>query len=340
MSRITIKQALTALVDDGIVYRIQGKGTFVSLESNGEPVVFAAGGDAVRAGTNLIAYLCPRLHNAYMATLLNEIEGLVEDKGYHLIFVRTHEDQETEKVKLREMRKLGVRGMIIYPVDGESHNEEILRLHLESFPIVVIDRYLRGIETNRVFSDNIFGAFQATDYLLTLGHRNIAIVSSISSGTTSIEDRLAGYEKAFAERSLQVNPDHCLFTLSTSDEENKAVITDYLKTHPEITAVLAVNSTLGLQVVASSYELGRRIPEDLSVVFFDLSEKLSFKPTYIQQRGEDLAREGVRLLLDSIDDPRTKGVKVELPTRLVEGASAAALAGAEAVLGSGGLKSP
>jgi len=150
-----------------------------------------------------------------MASLLNEIEAQVASKGASLIYARTHDSQEIEQNKLKELRQLGVKGIVIYPVDGESYNEEILRLHLADFPMVVIDRYLRGIETNCVYSDNLFGGYQATSHLLKLGHREIGFVSTISGGTTSIEDRLAGYEKASTEAGVQMRTDHRLFTRST-----------------------------------------------------------------------------------------------------------------------------
>ncbi|MDR1059213.1 MAG: substrate-binding domain-containing protein, partial [Treponema sp.] len=69
---------------------------------------------------------------------------------------------------------------------------------------------------------------------------------------------------------------------------------------------------------------GRRIPEDLSVVFFDKIEHLPFKPTYIRQRIADIAGEAVRLLFETIEDPGKKCVKVDMPAALVIGESTAA----------------
>jgi DNA-binding LacI/PurR family transcriptional regulator len=329
VSRITIKHALEELIREGLVYRIQGKGTFLSAGSMGEPVVFAVDPVArnkalVFSHLPLVAFLTPSLHGYYMTTLLNNIEGALAERNYQLIFSLTHGNQDTEKNRLQGLKKTGVKGIIIYPVNGEIYNKEILRLTVDSYPLVVIDRYLRGVETNYVCSDNVSGAFQGTEHLLSLGHRNIAIVSYQFQGTSSIEDRLVGYERAFASFKVDIRPEHRLVSLKNDDEKNKGLIRKFLKNNPEITGVIAVSAALGAQIIEVAAELGRGIPDELSIVFFDKIEHLPFKPTYIQQRGVDIAREAVRLLFETIEDPGKKCVKVDMPAALVVGESTAA----------------
>jgi DNA-binding LacI/PurR family transcriptional regulator/DNA-binding transcriptional regulator YhcF (GntR family) len=323
VSRITIRHALDELVQKGLVYRIQGKGTFLSSASQGEPVIFDSGNRDTCRSLPLIAYLSPRLHNDYMAALLNNIEEEISTRRHFLLFSRTHEDQGIEKAKLKDLAHLGVKGIVIFPVDGEVFNEEILRLTLDSYPLVIIDRYLRGLETNCVCSDNLGGAFQAAGHLLALGHRNIAFISTNIQGTSSIEDRLAGYERAFAEYGVPIRPEFFLTDLKVGDEQNKERIRDFLKANPGITGILSVNTTIGIQIIEAAAETGRSIPQDLSIVFFDKIEHLPFKPTYIKQQAADIAKEAIRLLFDIIEDPNKRRTKVDLPTILVEGCSTA-----------------
>jgi DNA-binding LacI/PurR family transcriptional regulator len=328
VSRITIKRALEDLVQDGLVYRIQGRGTFLSTGSAGEPVVFTVDA-AVQNKTPvfpplpLAAFLTPSLHGQYMTTLLNKIEGALARKNHQLIFSLTHGNQEIEKERLQDLKKIGVKGIIIYPVDGEIFNKEILRLTIDSYPLVVIDRYLRGVETNYVSSDHVSGAFKATEHLLSLGHRNIAIISYHFQGTSSIEDRLVGYEQALTAFEAPIRPEHRLVSLKIDDEKNKGVIKKFFRNNPEITGIIAANTALGAQVIEAAAELGRRIPDDLSVVFFDKMEYRPLKPTYIQQQTADIAEEAVRLLFETIENPGKKCVKVDMPATLIIGESTA-----------------
>jgi GntR family transcriptional regulator of arabinose operon len=271
----------------------------------------------------VIAYLAPRLHNDYMAALLNGIEKELIGREHFLIFARTHENQEIEKERIKALKGLNVKGIIIFPVDGDIYNEEILRSSLDSYPLVVIDRYLRGLETNCVCSDNIAGAYQATEHLLALGHRNIAFISTRFQGTSSIEDRLTGYGQALTASKIPIRPEHQLVSLKVGDEKNKEMIKHFLLSNPRITAISAVNTTIGAQLIEAAAELGKKIPEDLSVVFFDRMEHISLKPTYIKQSAADIAKESVNLLFETIENPQKKQVKIEMKTTLIPGASTA-----------------
>jgi len=323
VSRITIKQALSDLVSEGLVYRIQGKGTFLSARAEGEPALCGGQSPNTRDTSRppFVAYLAPRLHNEYMTSLLICLEAELARYGHYVVFIRTYEDQEIEKERIKALEKTGVRGIIIFPVDGDIYNEEIVRLTLGGYPLVVIDRYLRGIETNCVCSDNISGAYQAVKHLLSLGHRSIAFISTRIRGTSSIEDRFVGYEQAFADCGVPVRPELYLTNLSVGNKTNKDTIRDFLAANPDITAVLAVNTTIGAEIIAAANMLKKTIPGDLSLVFFDKIERLPFEPTYIKQSPEKIAEEAVRILFENIEDPEKKRVKINLPPEFVAGES-------------------
>jgi len=327
VSRITVKQALDALVEKGTVYRIQGKGTFLSAASEGEQPLFspATPSDSGTEGKNLIGggklvgYVAPRLNNMYMCNILGGIEGAAADAGFRLVFARTHDNQEQEERVLADLIRCGVSGIIVYPVEGELYNEYVLKLILERFPLVVVDRYLRGIETDVVCSDNILGGFQAADHLLGLGHRAIAFVSHRHLGTSSVEDRISGYEKAMLQAGVPVDYSHRLLSLKSLQPANTGEIRAFLQAHPEISAVIAVNSYIGGQVLQAASSLGLKVPGDLSVVLFDNRDPLAVNPTYVSQDEADMPLRAVRLLLDAIADPHAKRQKIEIPTTLVVG---------------------
>jgi len=323
VSRITIKQAFDMLVEKGIVYRIQGRGTFISIDQSGEPVLFRAGNfnatsQAPRVG-RFIGYIAPRLNNMFMANMLSSIESAAAEAGFRLLFAQTHDSQGMEEQVLAEFEKLGASGLLVYPVEGELYNEAFLKLILRRYPLVLIDRYLRGVETDSVCSDNLAAGRQATEHLLELGHRRIGFVSHVHHGTSSVEDRLQGYESALQDAGIPVDNQLRLLTLKTLNETNKEEIRNFLKSHPDLTAIIAVNSSIGRQILESAAELGRRIPEDISLVLFDNREPLPVFPTYIKQQESEIARAAVRLLVEAIADPAHRRTKVVLPTTLVQG---------------------
>ncbi|GBF72505.1 GntR family transcriptional regulator [Paenibacillus sp. 598K] len=334
VSRFTVKKAMAELVKEGLVYRIQGKGSFISQvvgeEHRSSPV------QATEAGVStmkLIVLLTPHIQSSLSASILTGAEYYLAEQGYQLIVRSTRNEQELERRLLVDSVRMGVRGVMIFPVDGETYNEEILRLTLNKFPVVVIDRYLRGVETNCVCSDNIGGAYEAVSHLIELGHRNIAFVVVHDRNTTSLEERIAGYERALSAKQYPFGPRLTCFESEDPEltPEHRAQQGDqlermtlriqaFLEQNPTVTAVFAATTYSGLATLQAAANLGLRVPEQLSVVLcddFEHSGLSRIPPTCVVQQESELGIEAARLLLSIIDNPLQERKKLTLPTRLV-----------------------
>src|SRR5690606_9996910 len=93
-----------------------------------------------------------------------------------------------------------VDGYIITPSEGISDTiQSLLNSHL---PVVLFDRYIPGLQTNYVVSDNVKGAYDATAHLAQQGFKRIALVTLYSS-QTQMRDRMDGYMRAIDTYKLQ-----------------------------------------------------------------------------------------------------------------------------------------
>jgi len=328
VSRITVKNALSELTEKGLIYRVQGKGSFVSSSSQGEPQLYES--EYNHEDKPLIAFLMPRLSNMFTARMLNGIEEYLTSHGYSMIFSKTHDSQEREKEVIKQMMRMNVKGIIIFPVEGQTYNEDILRLTISQFPIVLLDRYLRGIDTNCVYSDNTEGAFRAVKHLLELGHKRIGLLSTLSQGTTSIEDRILGYDRALAEFRLSVdqslklehfqnNKMNAVLNTNHVDSDYKQEIKEFIQSNPDMTAVFSINSSIGYTFMEAVKELNIRIPEDLSFISYDYDPHpmAYLSPTYVDQNEYQLGKEAAALLLSVIANPKQERQKVMLTPELV-----------------------
>lgn len=329
VSRITVKKAFEALIAQGLIYRIQGKGTFVAAGRSGEPELYAPR-PARKRDERLVAYLMPHLSNLHTVHLLNGIEQELANRDYRLLFARTHNSREREKALVQDMLALGVVGIIVFPVDGETYSEDLLRLTLSRYPLVVIDRYLRGLETNCVCSDNADGAFGAISYLIGLGHTRIGLVTTDFVGTSSIEDRIAGYDKAHAENGLPI--DHRLrLTHFDAERMNEVLVTGaphssykqelgrFMLQNADMTAIFAINASVGATVLEAASDVGLRVPEDISVFCYDheITAMAALPTTCVSQDGYAIGREAAKLLLSVIDDPEQDRQRIVVPSKLV-----------------------
>lgn len=325
VSRITVKKALDTLVEDGMIYRIQGKGSFIASGAKDEPSMYEEAATAKKkAPYRLIACLVPVLNGELTTAILAKIESALAKEGCQLVVFQTHDSQQTEQQIVKQAIAMGVEGMIIYPVEGETYNEEVLKLTLRHFPLVLLDRYFRGIEANSVCSDNTLGSYEAVHHLLQEGHQKIGLLSTDHTGTTSIEDRISGYEKALTDAGIAV--DHRLQLLNLSrakdkpeqKEENKKRIQAFIQQNPEMTAIFSVSPRL--ELLEAVYESGIRIPEELSLIIYDdhaQAELFQIPPTCVQQQGAVMGEEAAALLLSAIKNPEQKRKNVSIPTKLI-----------------------
>lgn len=308
VSQITTKNALIGLAEEGIVDRIKGKGTFVcesSLIHSQSPSNNSKG---------IIGFILPNMKTEIELEFVNYIEKYVYKNGYNLMIKITRESQFEEATAIELFRSMGVKGLIIFPTEKETFNEEVLRVTLDKFPLVLIDRYMGNIRTYSVTSENERGTFEAISYLLDKGHENIGLVTPLITNTVTVE-RANGFEDAFLKRDININKNLWL-NLNFSDinqTKTPLLIKEFLMQKPEITAIFTMNAELAdytRMVIQSIFnETSRKI------------ELLSFDPprvpgiSYLKQNIDECSKQTMQLLLEQIEgkyDPK----RIFVPVRL------------------------
>ena len=200
----------------------------------------------------------------------------------------------------------GAVGLIIFPIDAETYNEEILALKMRKYPFVLIDRNLPGVETNVVSSDNFLGGQLAVSHLWDLGHRDIAIVTDSPLSTITVESRIAGYMEALKQKNALINP--ALIITEFKIDYKKGVddqhpLYRYIR-NKLATAYITLNAKLGLHIAAIAQRLELSVPGDLSILTFDdpssgIDETGSF--THIAQSEVEIGRQAAEVLVDLLN---------------------------------------
>lgn len=339
VSRLTVKRALTELVERKLLYRVKGKGTFVQAEVRQSPFSEQGGshfgpsslrGQAGPVRTVVpkdIAVIIPDMHSNYANSIVHACHHALAEAGYSLRLYLTQENYEIEKQAIVNALAAGVSGMIIFPVRRQTYNEELLKLALQSFPHVLIDRYLRGIDNYCVHSDNFSGTYAAMNELVARGHRHIAVISPMTEGTTSIEDRLAGIQAAVTDNTdahVRIYPFYLLedqfgtMLTEAPDEEVISQIAGFLAQHSQVTAALGMNLSVTGAIVYASDQLGIAIPEQLHTVTFDKPEFLRLlrvSLSYVEQDGHQIGTTASQTLLRVIGGEEAPKIQ-KIPTKL------------------------
>ena len=327
VSRITSMRALQDLERAGIVERVRGKGTFVAHDAERLASQAHDGRERPRRPrrlTSKIAFLLPDVSLAYGLELLKAIEEGARKAGLGLVLARTRGLQEDEERAIeRLVRTRSVDGLIVFPVNGEFYNASLLRLALEKYPLVLVDRYLKGIAATAVYTDNAAAARELTLHVLDQGHESVAFVSSHPEHTSSIEDRLDGFRTAFSERGLGLDGQHLLTDLTGvipsaggGTAADHAAIDALVERHPSISGFVTSEYWMALLVRDALRRAGRF--HRATVVCFDSPRDPLLEPrfTHIEQDEREIGRRAVDLLVAQLEG-RQNPTQSIVPHRLV-----------------------
>lgn len=299
VSRITSKKALEKLMNEGYVYRQRGKGTFVANFTN-KPL------QQSKYKKPLFGLVVTKWDDSYGSGLVLTMEGAANDKCM-IITKSSFGIPEQEDKIVKELLDFGVDGLIIFPAQAEHYSSEILKMVVDKFPLVLIDRSFKGIAATSVSTDNRTAAKMGIDYLFELGHEQVGVLMPAAYETTTIEDRLDGIVNAFAEKNVVVNRElwcsdikSTLPTPQAARAKDIEAIKDHIKKYPQMTALFALEYNIALLAKKAVEQLGLRVPQDISIICFDSPpwSELQWNFTHLKQNEEELGRLSIKRMLD------------------------------------------
>lgn len=327
VSKMTAKLALNALADEGVVYRLRRRGTFLSDSAEGSQAGASAASPKPET-PRLIGLVVPEIDN-YISEVITHTEHALRKQGLGMLLV-VNGSAEQEEEALRDLAdRKKVEGIILLSVDRKHCGPQLLKLSLARFPLVIIDRMFREINMTSVYHDHYQGTYDLTEALIEGGHREIGFVSEPIVGIMSREERYQGYIQAMLDRHIPVQAPYIALECRLADKktiggQTVADLADYLKANGELTAVICSNDYVAAHLLYAALRLGIRVPEQLSLVGYTDMQVTGFLPvpvTSVRKPARPLAETAVELLLERIEHPETPERTVKLKTEMIERAS-------------------
>jgi LacI family transcriptional regulator len=258
--------------------------------------------------------------DALLPATLQGLTSAAQGAGYRVLVEALGGSDDGYGALLRSGR---VDGLI---VSGPRSTDDQLRcLHDEGYPIV-LQGHLPGSGLPSVDVDNRLGARRAVDHLLELGHRVIGLITNAPLEYTAAAERLDGYRTALEEAGLTFDPTLVAEGAFVPESGRQAILT-LLARRPDCTAVFVASDVVALGALGGARSVGRRIPEDLSLVGFDdIPLAAFFDPplTTLRIPAFELGHTAGRTLLDRLHG-RPVEPRVLLATELVVRGSAVPL---------------
>jgi len=227
--------------------------------------------------TNLIALLVPDITNPFFAELSKGAEDATSSYGYSLILCNTEDREDTEEEYIRALRERQIDGFLL--ATGHSGGLAARRLIDANYPVVLVNRRMRGIRTGYVVADDTPGAKQAVSHLISLGHRRIAHITGYSQADTAVR-RKAAYLSVMAAHGLEEVARGLIVQGDFTFKSGQRAMEQLLDLPHPPTAVFAANDMMALGALTAARERGVRIPDDIALVGFNdiVLAKLSSPP--------------------------------------------------------------
>jgi LacI family transcriptional regulator len=261
--------------------------------------------------TRTIGLMVADITNPFFTDVVSVIQAVLLRAGYAVMLCCNDEDPGMQNDQVRLLLDRMVDGLIVSVAgDGAALKEILAKANV---PVVLIDRTCEGFESDAVVLDNTQAAFEATSYLIGLGHRRIGYVSG-SLETSTGRERLAGYRRALEAAGIPVLDDLMRLGHYREAEAHHAA-TQLLTLAERPTAIFAANNLMVIGVMKAIRDLGLACPEDVSVACFDDFPWSSvFKPqlTTVTQPVQEIGEQAARMLLD-----RLAGSRDEPPRRIM-----------------------
>lgn len=313
VSLITVKSALSILIDEGYLFSRVGKGTFVAQKEETPKI----------SQHDSVGLVLQDLKNPFFSLIAHMVEETAYSKSYNLLLSNSSSKIEKEEGQIKHFKKMGVKGLIIATLRKEPHAPVIIRqLHQENYPYVMVS-YVADKDIWYVGTDHEKGAYMGTKHLIDLGHTEIGYINSLSNNSLG-DVRLKGYKKALDEHNLSYRSEYHLRPEISSSSKSYTVgyyLGDvFHKLDKKPTAYFSYNDLTALGFIKRIQELKYKVPEDMAIVGFDDIDQARYANvplTTVHQPVEKIGAAAIDKLINRIEDKATKHRSIFTPTLVV-----------------------
>jgi len=319
VSRVTVRRAISDLVDEGFLRREDRRGTYIADVTRTTPWL-------PNTERRLVGVLLCRIANFFSERILRGMDDATHELNYSVVFGSSDEDPVRAAQQIERMADEGVVGFVVVPLAGEHYrqtNEKLFdQIRAKGLPFVLLDCYVEGSGVDTVVSDNFDGAYRATQHLIELGHRHIAFLGYLT--TSSMEERIGGYQKCLRDNG--VCPTESIIR-RVRPHEVKEAVRDILASDPNVTAIFALNDTKAMLAWEALREMGLRVPEHVALVGYDNMHGSSGPGALLTTTDQPLYEEGklsCQMLLERVNGYKGEPRFAVLKSTLIKGHSTVA----------------
>lgn len=267
-----------------------------------------------RNATDMIGMIIPDITNPFFPAVVRGAEDAAYAASFRLMLCNSDNDPSKEAAYLNEIRTFRPAGVVVI---SSGATTLLSQLRADDPPLVFADRCPTGWKGDAVITANEPGAYQATQYLIEMGHHRLAMICGPADFSSSRE-RSDGFRRAVQEANLMV-PLGCLQEGQFTRQSGFDCMQKLLEMNPRPTAVFVANDLMAAGALQAIRHAGLYCPKDISLFGFDDLEfsALTDPPlNTVHQPGYEMGATAVNLLLERMKDGTRAQQTVVLDTKL------------------------
>ncbi len=306
VSSITAKKALNELAAEGHIYRIRGKGSFVSNSSGSD-----------NTNMRLIACVFPEKANndASLFKIIAGAQHASYKNGYSFLLESSEHEISKEHKLLNDLSNDSIKGVILFSIDPEKDKAHIINFINKNIPFVFVDRYTESFPCNTVTVCNTGGSFKVTEHLIKYGHKKILFAAE-QTHLNSVKQRYMGFTQAFNAYSIS---DEGQFILEDTRNQLDRLLN--LIVEKKITGIVFVSDSTAFAAINYLKKFGINIPDDVSAVGFDniyTEDAITSPLTTVYQNFYKIGETATNVLIENINNPNLSPQQIFLPVDFID----------------------
>lgn len=256
--------------------------------------------------TKTIGVVVTTIADPFVTDVVEGVEQVAQEAGYSIFLSMSHNNPKQEIAVVETFQRRRVDAVVVISSRvGALYNQQLNKMQV---PVVLVNNEEEGQYIHSVSADDIQGAQKAVEHLIGLGHLRIAYLELITHrNNKSNRRRRQGYEQALQQAGLALDLD-LLATAEVKDDVVKGDAALAALMQAKATAVFCYSDLTAIGLLASCWQQGVQVPDDISVVGFDDLDAAKYATptlTTIHQPRQQLGRLAMEMTLDLMNSKET-----------------------------------
>lgn len=267
--------------------------------------------------SNVIGIIVPQIVHYFFSTVISGIEEYAGKRGYNVLICQSNESAEKEVSNTQTLISSRVDGIIVSRTKNTEDFKHFRNIQNNNIPMVFFDRTCHGLKSDKVIIDDYKAAYEATEYLINTGCKNLVHFSGPENLKISSK-RMWGFRDVLKNHNIPFKEEYIIKAdnLTEGQRETEKLIRN--KMIPD--GIFAVNDMTAAGAINALKKYNIKIPDEVSVIGFTngLISTITDPPlTTVEQNGYIMGCKSAELLIKRIENIDAPLVSEIIPTKLI-----------------------